>query len=190
MIWFWEHGNELFIFFTFPLIGLGLDSWISNRRTFYLLISSLILLSPIVTGYSYIISWFFQFFGLVGLSCLYSFYSRQIEKRIAKIISSLLISGLLFLILGWFSFMDSFSGFQKVENVWNVDKYKVEYVRDQGFAGGPGWRYELSEYGFIHIFIKRIDTVWDNDTTQSCNVNFEDSKMIFNKCEGTITELH
>lgn len=189
MIWFWEHGNELFILFAFPLLGLGLDSWISNRKTITLLISSLILLSPILTGYSYIISWFFQFFGLVGLSCLYSFYSRQIEMRVAKVRSSLLLSGLLFLILGWFSFMDSFSGFQKVENVWNLDDYKVEYVRDQGFAGEPLLKYELSEYGLIPLFIKRIETVQDYDTTQSCNVTFEDSKMVFNKCDGTIMQL-
>jgi hypothetical protein len=189
MIWFWEHGQQLFILFAFPLIGLVVDFWLSKEKTVYILITSFILLAPILTGYSYIFSWAYQFWGLIGLSCVYSFYSRQIEKETPKVMTAVIISGLLSLILGWFAFMDAFAGSQKVENKWEIDNHKIEYIRDQGFSGRPLMKYQLREYGLVPIFIKTIETSEERDTVYNCEVPFMNSKIIFNKCNLTIKTM-
>lgn len=187
MSWFWQNGNELFIFFTFPIIGIGLDLLTSKRIIVYILVVSGILLAPILTGYSYLIDWLYQLFGLVFFSCLYALYSMQIEKRASKIILSVSSAMMLFFLLGFCAFMDSFSGNQRVIDSWKFDNYKVEYIRDQGFAGGPLMKYELSKYAVIPIFVKKIETVTDIDTTRSCRVIFTHKNLVLDKCAKTLT---
>lgn len=189
MVWFWQHGNELFILFLFPLIGLVIDLWVPKKITNYTLIISGILCLPIFTGYSYLIPWLYQIFGLIFLSVLYALYSNEIGKLSPKIISSAVIAGLLFIILGWFSFMDSFSGYQKVVHSWKTSNYKIEYIKDQGFAGSPLMKYELSEYAVIPIFIKKIETVRRNDSADKCIITFPMNKLKFNKCKGSISKI-
>jgi predicted PurR-regulated permease PerM len=183
MPWYWEYGNELLILFTFPLAGLVFDRWVPIRYTFYTALASVILLLPIFTGYFYVITWLYQLFALVLLGCLYSFLSRRIENRTTKTVISGCLSAVLFLVLAFFSFMDSFSGFQQVENLYKNNDYKVDYVTYQGFAGRPSLKYQLSKYTAIPVLIKKIETVRDIDTTQSCEINFVRSKVVFNKCE-------
>ena len=189
MTWFWEHGNELFVLFLTPVIGLILDFSLNRKTTLYVLCISLFLLLPILTGYDYIIPYAYQILGLIALSCLYRFYSKQIEKKTPKIITAILFTGLLLIILGYFAFMDSMSGFQRVENFWKIKNYKIDYVRDQGFAGGPLMRYEISKYGLIPIFIKKVDYAIDDDSTNSCLIHFTDIKMDFDKCNITLKEV-
>jgi hypothetical protein len=188
MSWFWEHGNEIFILFLIPIVGLILDLTIDKKRMPYILGISIFLLLPILTGYKYIIPYLYQILGLTAFSSLYTFYSRQIENKKPKIISSILLTGLLFIILGFFAFMDSISGYQKIENSWKIDNYKIDYVTDQGFAGGALMRYEISKYSFIPILIKQVDYAVDNDTTNSCLVHFTDVKLDFDKCKTTLTD--
>jgi hypothetical protein len=187
MIWFYQNGQQLFILFAFPLIGLAFDFLLNTKGTVFLLILALILLSPILTGYSYVFPYAYQFFTLIGLGCVYAFCSRKIINSYSKYLSAICISGLLCIILGWAAFIDAFSGSQVVEKKWQIDNYKIEYIRDQGFSGRPLMKYELNEFGFIPIFIKKTETVVDNDTTLNCNVNFELNKINFNKCETSIT---
>ena len=130
MTWFWEHGNQLFILFLTPVVGLIFDFTLDRRKILYLLCISTLLLLPILTGYTYIIPYAYQILGLLLLSCIYYFYSRQIKKRAPKITSAVIIGGLAFCVLGFFAFMDSMSGNQDVENSWRVRNYKVEYIKD------------------------------------------------------------
>ncbi|UAY50837.1 hypothetical protein [Ferruginibacter albus] len=188
MTWFFLHGNELFILFLTPIAGLIFDFFINKKATFYILGISLFLLLPLLTGYGYTIPYTPQILGLTALSCLYGFYSKQIGKKSIKIISAILFSGLLFIIFGYFAFMNSMSGYQRVENSWTIKNYKIEYIADQGFAGGPLMKYEISKYGLIPIFIKKIDYSVDNDTTNNCLIHFTDIKMDFDKCKITLTE--
>lgn len=188
MIWFWEHGNEIFILFLIPTFGLILDLKIDKKKVPYLLGVSVFILMPIVLGYKYIIPYFHQILGLTALSSLYTFFSRQIENKKPKIISSILLTVLLFIILGFFAFMDSISGYQKIENSWKVDNYKIDYVKDQGFAGGALLRYEISKYSFVPILVKQVDFEVDDDTTNSCLIHFTDIKLDFDKCKTTLTD--
>jgi hypothetical protein len=188
MVWFWQHGQQLLILFVFPLIGLALDFMAGKKKIVYTLGASGVLLSPALTGYSYIVDWAYTVLALVALSCVYALFSKQIESRMPKVISAIVISSVLLVALGWGAFMNAFMGFQLIENRWETKGYRVEYIRDQGFAGRPLMKYELSRYGVLPIFIKRIDTAVDSDTTQNCHVNFVNSNLVFDKCSGTLNE--
>lgn len=189
MSWFWLHGNELFILFLTPIVGLIFDFVLGRKAAIYVLSISLFLSLPIFTGYNYTLPYVYQVLGLTILSCLYRSYSKQIEKRAPKIISAILFSGLLFIILGYFAFMNSMTGFQRVENSWKINNYKIEYITDQGFAGGPLMKYEISKYGLIPIFIKKLEYTVDDDTTNNCLIHFNDIKMDFDKCNITLKEI-
>ncbi|MCH2235590.1 MAG: hypothetical protein MK078_15220 [Crocinitomicaceae bacterium] len=151
-----------------------------------LTIISGILFAPIFNGYLYIITWLYQLFGLVLLGGLYSLFSKNLKEMTYKILTSVLLSGFLLILLGWFSFMDSFGGNQKVLQTWETDNYKIEYIKDQGFAGGPLMKYELSVYSSIPIFIKKIETARKDEMEDKCIVIFPESELIFNKCENQI----
>ncbi|MDJ1505414.1 hypothetical protein [Xanthocytophaga agilis] len=174
MLWFWQHGNQLFILFLTPLLGLIFDYTLSKKVILYLLGTSVVLFLPIVAGYEYIIPYTVQALGLTALSCLYYFYSRQITQVTPKIISAILIGGLAFIVLKHLAFMDSMSGYQKVEKSWNVNHHKIEYIVDQGFSGRPLLKYEIRKYGLIPIVLKKVDRAYDDDTTNSCIVHFTD----------------
>lgn len=188
MGWIWKHGEEIFILFLFPIIGLMFDS-VDNRRKTYILLSSTVFLIPIFTGYTYIISWLYQILGLVVLSCIYSFCSTQIKSKALKITSAIVISGVLLILFGFFAFMDAFGGYQKVENEWEVDGYKIEYIRDQGFSGEPLFKYELKKYTLVPIFIKQVETVVDHNEAENCHIIFTSSKIDFDKCNESIKQL-
>ena len=87
-------------------------------------------------------------------------------------------------VLGFLSMV----GFIRVEREWHINNYKVEYIMDQGFAGGPLMKYKLSKYSLIPIFIKELEISVDNDTLNSCNVIFHESNVTFNRCEEKITK--
>ena len=185
-----HHGNDLFILFLFPLIGLGFDVWLSKKIVIYVLILSGIFLCPILTEYKYVIPFAYQFFALLFLGSLYSFGSRKTtEKIFLKAIGAIIFSGVLFVVFAIGSSFGSFAGSQTVEKQWIVDGYKVEYIRDQGFAGGPLLKYELSKYAWIPLFIKKIETSIDKDTSQSCTIHFVRSQVDFDKCNGTIIPI-
>lgn len=95
-------------------------------------------------------------------------------------------AGLLLAILGYAYFIDTMGGSQTTERKWKLDGYQIEYIKDQGFAGGPLMKYELSKFTAIPIFIKKMETVVEDDTTKNCDIRFDKSKMVFNKCNGTL----
>lgn len=189
MAWIAEHGKEIFIFFTFPFIGLILDAFFSLKKLLYSLFIVGIFLAPAVTGYSYTFSWGYVFLSFVGLSCTYASLCKKIEDQKGKTWGAIFVSGILFLMLGWFTIIDSFSGSQTVEKTWCIATYKIEYIRDQGFAGGAKMKYKLSRYAYLPFFIKYIETTVDNNAAQSCRVVFFESKIVFDNCKGSITKI-
>ena len=183
-----EYGTDLFILFIVPIIGLILDLELSKKKTRNLLFISLFLLLPIFTGYQYIIPYAFQIFGLIALSCIYSFYSRFIQTNSVKIFTSIAFTLPLFCILGFFAWMDEFGGSETVHEKWIDNGYKVEYVEVAGFSGRHVWKYELSDYTMIPLFVKVIDQSYYQDTLNECHVIFKKSNIVFNECEGEIQE--
>jgi hypothetical protein len=99
-----------------------------------------------------------------------------------KYVVAILFSALLFAGLGFVAFLDSMAGSQKVQNSWRLKNYKIEYIADQGFAGGALMKYELSKYWVIPILVKKVDYSVVGDTSNNCLIHFNKAKIDFNKC--------
>lgn len=94
----------LFILFPVSLIGLVIDFWISKKIRLFIFISSLVLLVPYYTIYNnYVVPLVYPILLLLALACLFSFFLQQIENKNLKIKTSIMISVLLFFILGLIS---------------------------------------------------------------------------------------
>lgn len=181
-------SNGAFIFFTFPLIALVFDSFLTTRTIFWILIIAIALELPAVAGYWYTFPGVNRFLELVAISGVFSLLFDDQASLSSKKQVAVILSGILFVGLGLWALLDGFAGSQTVEKKWDTPKYRVEYVRDQGFAGGPKMTYELSRFGAVPVLIKRIETQLDDDTTGNCAVHFSKSKVIFDKCKGRISE--
>lgn len=186
---FSQYGNESFILFLFPLIGLLFESILSRRTTFWIIGISLLLLIPIFTPYTYVIPYAYRTLILITASASFTIFLRKLRKLSMKVMFSAILAVILFVVLLFFVFLDSFSGSQEVEREWYTGKYKIEYIREHAFAGEPPRRYELSKYAFIPLLIRHMDTIVDRDTEGPCVLYFSNSKLHFNKCDGTITEV-
>ncbi|MFD1003486.1 hypothetical protein ACFQ21_29445 [Ohtaekwangia kribbensis] len=174
----------MLIYFIVPIVGLVIEAFLSRKVALYIFLLSCLLLSPNLIGYSYIIPGGNQVVALLGLSSAYSLCSWSIEKN--KITVAVIVSVFLFIVLSIGSFMKGFVGSKTVDKKWDIDEYRIEYIRDQGFAGGPLMKYELHKYAMIPILIAKKETVVDNDTTGSCKVIFIKSEIVFDKCSGSI----
>jgi len=176
-----EHSDLIFLFFTIPFVGWVLYKVFNVKAIRVVLAITLILLLPIFTGYSYVIDSTYLILIYIALSCgqyfLISYHPNLFRTVIMPSIS-------LFLILGCISFVGAFYGSVSINNEWDVKNYKIKYVRDQGFSGGPLMRYELYQYAIIPIFIKHVETRIDSDTTNSCIIKFKYQDFSFNKCSN------
>jgi len=186
-MYFWiKHTTFIFLFFTVPLSGWLMNKYLPKNITLYLRVICIVLLLPILTGYNYIIEIAYGCFLYLILACT---YSLKIEARQLDLKAVFKFSLKLLAILGLITFMGKMAGIVVVENEWEFKNYKVEYIRDQGFSGGPLMQYQLSQYGKIPGFIKPLDVVIDNDTARPCQINFTDAQIVFDRCEGTISAL-
>jgi hypothetical protein len=186
---FSEYGNESPPLFLFPLIGLLFESILSRRTTFWIIGISLLLLIPIFTLYSYDIPYAYGTLVLILASASFTIFLRKLGKLIIKVMFSVVAAGILFVVFLYLAFLESFSGSPRVERYWYTGKYKIEYIREQGFAGEPLLTYELSKRAFIPLLIRHIDTIVDRGTVDPCVLYFSKSKLSFNKCDGTLTEV-
>ena len=181
-----KYGNEAFILFTFPLVGLVFERTLSKRQTLVIMGIAAVLFLPIITPYRYIIPYAFRTLLLIMLSAAFGCYLKTLEKNGTKVWISFITSAILFFPFAFFGYMDSFAGYQKVQRTWHVDDYRVEYIADQGFAGRARMTYELSKYCMIPLLIRNVETIVDNDTTGSCLLEFAESRIVFDKCNGTV----
>ena len=85
--------------------------------------------------------------------------------------------------------MDSMSGYQIVEKKWQINRYKIEYMIDQGFSGRPLMKYEVSRYFLVPILVEKIDQTVEDDPIKSCIINFPDAKLDFDKCNASIKDV-
>jgi len=189
MPWFWKHGNELLILFLIPIVGLAFDYFIKKKAAFYTLLVSFLLLIPIFSDYSYTTPYAFQILGLIFGGSLFYFLSTKIKRKAPKVVFAFVLSSLLFSGLGFFAFMDSMSGYQIVEKKWQINRYKIEYIIDQGFSGRPLMKYEISRYFLVPILVEKIDQTVEDDSIKSCIINFPDAKLDFDKCNASIKDV-
>lgn len=181
-----QHGRQLFILVFFPFLGLLLEIGLSPKKIRIIIIATLILLTPILAGYRYIFFDAFPVLLLIVLACAYSFFSRRIQNQAVKFVVALLFAGLLVVVLGYAYFINTMGGGRTTEKKWKLNDYQIEYIRDQGFSGRPLITYELSKLTLIPILMKKIEIVAESDSVKNCIINFNDSKLLFNKCSGAI----
>lgn len=175
-----EHSAFIFWFFTFPLLGWVIHKHISKKLICYILYIALALFLPAFTGYHYVVNNGYGYLFYVLLAFGYALMHKTTEY---KLLPTIIFSVVLFIFCGFTAFIGGMAGTITVEKEWKVKGFKVEYVKDQGFAGGPLMTYELSKYAVIPIFIKHVDGRRDDDTTGSCWIKFANARFDFNKCE-------
>jgi hypothetical protein len=74
---------------------------------------------------------------VITASAFFTIFLRKLGKLSMKVMFSKIVAVILFVLLSLLAFLDSFSGSQRVERDWYTGKYKIEYIREQGFAGEP-----------------------------------------------------
>lgn len=183
------YGRQLFILVLFPFLGLALEIGLSSKTIRIISIAAVVILIPILFGYNYTLSDAYRFLVLILLACLYSFFSRHIQKNTMKFVAAVLSAGLLLVILGYAYFIAIMAGSQTTEKKWKLNGYQIEYIKDQGYTGHL-MKYELSKFTMIPILMKKIETVVEDDSINNCDIRFDKSKIIFNKCNGTLQNSH
>jgi len=184
-----EYGQEAFIFFVCPLIALVFDNFLSTKIIFCILFLACLGLIPLFTDYTYTVNWLGRVFGVIAISCVFALMFDDHAPQEGKKRVAVIISGALFLILGFMALVDQgFGGSRTVEKKWQTGAYRVEYVLSQGFAGGPGHWYVLNKVAVMSVFIKNLETA-DKDTVDLCRVVFPKSNMVLDECRGEIRAL-
>jgi len=185
MDYFVRHGRELTIFVVLPFIGLALEIGLTAKQIRIVLIAALVLLAPALTGYDYVIESGYRSLVLLAGACLYTFVSSGIERNRSKFIAAFLCAVPLLVILGYGYFINTMGGNKSREGKWDLNGYRIEYFKDQGFSGSPLYTYELARYAAIPLFIKHIETAVQ-DSADDCSIHFETSRLLFDKCKQTL----
>jgi hypothetical protein len=155
---------------------------------YWLLIIAFVLITPVFATYRYSIPYFLRLLVLTLFSAAFAIYIHAEEERKYQVRAAWIMSTVLFFLFGFFALLDTVAGYQEVQKKWYVDDYKIEYIKDQGFAGGPLMKYQLNRYGIIPLFIKKVDVVIDRDSMNGCLVTFVESRVVFKKCNSTLTK--
>lgn len=174
-----EHPGFILFLFTFPLLGWFLHQQYPKKAIAIIFFTAIGLLLPALTGYSYVLNNAYGYLSYISLASGYAYILTTDEYKFGP---TAVISVLLFLFCGFFSFIGGVAGSITVEKEWRLKGYRVTYVKDQGFAGGPLMTYQLSKYGMIPIFVKKMEVKRDDDTTGSCWIKFDEAGFNFNKC--------
>lgn len=186
MYHFIDFGNEAFILFLFPLIGLVLQRMLSLKVTYWVLGIAFILFSPILLSYQYTIPYAFRTLLLIITSAAFALGLRSVKKTGIKILLSSLASVAIFFLFLASAFFSAFVGLKKVKKTWNISNYRIELISQHGFAGEPVETYRLTRYTSIPLLIKHEETMYNNDRTGSCYVWFMKAGVVLDKCRGTV----
>lgn len=175
------HPWLFFSFFLVPVCGVILSRKFNTKTLYYICFIATVLLFPVITGYNYAMDNAYAYLIYIILSCLYAFMLKGSTKVIPV---TIVLSCVLMIILGCIACIGNMLGGTTIEREWDSKGYKIRYIKDQGFVGGPLMKYELYKYTTFPIFIEQVDAKFDTDTTGSCMVKFELAKFDFNRCSG------
>jgi len=181
-----EHARDLFIFFIVPMAGLLAEFLFSARRATILSVVLGLFIFPVLIGYTFSFPRLGVFAEVALLSCLYSLLARQISGKI-RIYGSVILSLLLFIVLGSVTVMNTDEAKTTLEQKWEVGHYQVEYLSDQSFDGGPLLQYALNEYATIPFYLKRLETAPEPEDMAACPVIFLKSRLVFDRCHAKIS---
>lgn len=183
-------GRELLLLFLSPIVGFIIDNTFSKKASFYILLFVGLLFIPFFFGYYYTIPFTYRFLGIIGVGCFFSFYFKPIKTERSKIIQAISLSVILFITIGFSAALEAFAGNRTVEETYYADQYKIEFIKEEGFAGKPLLICNLNEYTTIPLFIKKIETIEGSDSLQKCYSIFPKHRLILNKIDGTLKEYN
>jgi uncharacterized membrane protein YfhO len=184
MLYIVNHVNFILLFSVLPLVGLVIEKSFEKKVICIAIYVSLAFLLPIFSGYDYVIDNGYGIIIYIILTCGYGLFIMNVQRQIPV---TLVFTAVICPICLFLAFVGSMAGTITTEREWSFQNYKVAYVRDQGFSGGPLMTYQLSKYAKMPLFIKHIDTKVDTDTTGSCWVKFADTRFNFNKCNRELS---
>jgi hypothetical protein len=110
----------------------------------------------------------------------------QYGKENSRALLTFVLSAFLFVSIYFAYFFDSFMGYQQIEATWKSGFYKIKYVRDQGFSGGPLMKYELHHSVFWGLYDRKIETLRIDSfaPNTNCILLFDRANIRFDKCEN------
>jgi hypothetical protein len=179
MMYIVENPTSILLFSTMPICGWLLYKTVNRQLIMCACLFSFIFFLPAFTDYTYIVDIINPLMLYICSACLYSFIFYKFRKTIFTLIIPAL---LLLVMLSTAYFFAALPGSITVQQRWELKGYRVDYIQNQGLAGGPLMTFDLYEYAVIPVFIKRVDSKVDEDTTNNCTVTFEYKHFHFNKC--------
>jgi len=177
--------SYLRILILFPLLGFLFNLFLNLKLQKFILITFCVLFSPSFFGYHLIIDWFNEFCFMMILAVGFSHFLISYGKDNARALLTFVLSGFLFVAISFATFFDTFGGYQKIEATWRNGFYKIKYVRDQGFAGGPLMKYELHHSILWGLYDRKIQTlrIESSEPDSNCILLFEKKDITFDKCK-------
>ncbi len=107
----------------------------------------------------------------------------KFNKLWVKVVLTIVLSVLLFLVFGFVTYVIAFVGRNYIEGEWDQDEYTVQYIRSQGFSGRPALYYQVIHKPFGGLFEKVLDERVMYDETIRCVVVFEEEGIEVDICK-------
>lgn len=180
---------EYIIIGLFPVVGLILHLILEKRIVKKVLLVSTLAFLPAIFRIDFFLSWFYEVSFAIVLGSLFALCLKWFKKKAWRIAATIIVAVLLSVFLGFSAVLRIFIGTIEIEDAWNADKYRVEYVREQGFSGGALMRYELYRTYLWGMYERNVDTWVNHDYCNDCVIHFRDRNLSFDKCEQTIKTL-
>jgi len=183
-----NNAKHLLFLILFPIVGFSLQANTSKENIYKVLKANIILLLPIVFGYDYFLKWLVEFFLMLVMASGFAFLLMKMKKEMHRYLVSILLTIVLTVILGGMALFFAFAGNKTTLDKWRNNSYKVEYVREQGFAGSPLITYELYYSPLFGFLNKKIQTIpiRSNNAKKNCILSFDKVEIDFNTCTNII----
>lgn len=183
----WDY---LRILIFFPFVGFLMNLFLTTKIQKIIFIVACVLFSPTFFGYYLVLDWFNELCLMLMLAVGFARYLITYGKTNSSALLTFILSAFLFVSISLVALFASFVGFQKIEATWKSGFYKIKYVSDQGFAGGPLMKYELHHSVLWGLYDRKIETIeidsFMPDTT--CILFFEKKDVTFDKCKNELVK--
>ncbi len=94
MTWLIENLNtaELLILSLFPILGLIFQRYLTKHVIKLIIYAAIICLLPLLMGYDFVLSWFYELCVTLLLGGLFSFYLKKIEKTSTRTVTTIVMA--------------------------------------------------------------------------------------------------
>lgn len=182
--------TEYLLFFAaIPILGLLTRNITFKQLKFPLIIGSALFIIPLFFGYVFLYPVVHYLFIFILLSFLYGRIRQDGLSKGVQLFINGLLSLFLFLIFGFISFLDAFSGSTRIEKTYQKMDFEVRYLKSQGFAGSHHLKiYELRHSFWGGIYSKKLHAkaISSADTNNICVFPYNEYGVSFDRCKEEI----